>query len=180
MKTISTTFSPALKISFLYQSNFRNLCFLKLKIQSTSGWDGLKSVQDQEWTSIWDIGGRYWGSNVLTLRCRGRCSDSLSMVMLQFTVPWYMVWCCMGGWYGMVWPGIAWYNGMVCFGLCQGTLYGGVRWVGGPGTGWHPLNLLHHCLAQGHQKPHRHPQILDTGTHQNTPVKLGHQIVGTS
>ena len=52
--------------------------------------------------------------------------------------------------------------------------------VGGPGTGWHPLNLPNHCLFQGHQKPHRHHQILDTGYRWTSDTKLwtpGHQLL---
>ena len=64
--------------------------------------------------------------------------------------------------------------------VCRVVHVTGEMVVGGPGVAWQPLNLRPHCLAQGHQKPHRHPQILDTGTHQNRPVNLGHQIVGTS
>ena len=68
-----------------------------------------------------DIG----GSNVLTLRCRGRCSDSCDGTV-QPGVPWYMI-------YTMV-HHCPW--------------YGGLWLVGGPGTGWHPLNLLDHCLVR--------------------------------
>ena len=64
--------------------------------------------------------------------------------------------------------------------MVHGVVHGtGEMVVGGPGIAWQPLNLGPHCLAQGHQKPHRHPQILDTRTDQKRPVNLGHQIVDT-
>ena len=60
-------------------------------------------------------------------------------------------WCCgvdlSGKWY------------MVCR-VVNGT---GKMVVGGPGVAWQPLNLRPHCLAQGHQKPHRHPKSENLG-----------------
>ena len=51
-------------------------------------------------------------------------------------------------------------TGEMVHGVVHGT---GEMVVGGPGVAWQPLNLMPHCLAQGHQKPHRHPKSENLG-----------------
>ena len=57
-------------------------------------------------------------------------------------------------------------NGTWCgtwYMVCRVVHVTGEMVVGGPGVAWQPLNLRPHCLAQGHQKPHRHPKSENLG-----------------
>ena len=59
---------------------------------------------------------------------------------------------------------MVWYMVLVRWYMVQGVVNGtGEMVVGGPGVAWQPLNLRPHCLAQGHQKPHRHPKSENLG-----------------